>query len=1003
MQQQELEAPISAPLKSDTGKQPEAQRRNTSSETTAPEMLDEAIELPSYEAAPSMPLKPDIYRQPESSEPQYTTVASDEVTTPEPLKPDISAQPIATALLSTNVDSDSESALQMPDAALAPVACEIAALETSSDIGPVDLARDDKKLPEPQSNNATADTTPETPDEVTDPVGDEVAKLTALSDDDFTDLARDYEERALLRANTAQGCLYFRNVLPDGISHDGDCVFSRLVAFDDVNYLYNREHDQAYIYNTLIALYNGFMPGTRFKVHIINEPVTRGELFEEFKAPDQDQADMQVFADEDNARLQTALSETQHNVKRYRYLTIAVTAYTLEEARPLLAQAVRLASEKLELIRANPRVLDGVERLKVMLKYTAPGEVPEDYNFTMADLAGLDAKDYLAPIGGYDFYPGGDKRIFMAGDKYAQALYWPNKGGLPRRPKDTILSDIFNLDIPMAATLTFTAIDNTEATAELYSKLRNMDSRIGKNMQDYSTHGVLPSMAVTPFMQNRIKQVNEQIDAMEQKDQNLFLGTLLLCIYGDTLEELNTNRFTLQAKTHQSRQNIAPLSGQQLQAFNTMLPTGNDMVELNRAFLSYEAAIFMPFTNTKVQEPGGIFYGRVKETGDLITYDRRNSNNRSEMVFGKPGFGKTFGVDVEVSGVLMRQPRARVYILDTKNHEFNPLVERWGGTIWHGTADSTEHINPFDIPSYYQVAGRDPITSRTADLIYILSTVAARPGETLSNAQQGIISRAIKACYDQLKKENYGVAEAMPTLLEFYENVRRDPSSKALDLADDFSIFAEGALDVFAHHTNVDLSARLIDFDISELDPSLKVFGMLVVLMQIWNLLLYNQAHGYETYVYIDEFHKVGDSPTALEYARKFWFEGRSFGLIPCGITQNAAHLLEHPILKHILSDSASVIMYQQADLDLFGDKDTEGLVTRLHLSETDANLLLAAPQGVAVAKFNDVIVHINNTFSDEEKNSETYKLFSTDPGEREAAARAAEREAAAIAAGIRA
>ena len=67
--------------------------------------------------------------------------------------------------------------------------------------------------------------------------------------------------------------------------------------------------------------------------------------------------------------------------------------------------------------------------------------------------------------------------------------------------------------------------------------------------------------------------------------------------------------------------------------------------------------------------------------------------------------------------------------------------------------------------------------------------------------------------------------------------------------------YVSGSLNVFNHRTNVDISNRIVCYDIKELGKQLKKLGMLIVQDQVWGRVTANRAEGKATRYYMDEFH----------------------------------------------------------------------------------------------------------------------------------------------------
>ena len=105
-------------------------------------------------------------------------------------------------------------------------------------------------------------------------------------------------------------------------------------------------------------------------------------------------------------------------------------------------------------------------------------------------------------------------------------------------------------------------------------------------------------------------------------------------------------------------------------------------------------------------------------------------------------------------------------------------------------------------------------------------------------------------------------------------------------------IYVSGSLNVFNHRTNVELTNRLVCYDIKDLGKQLKKIGMLVVQDQVWGRVTENRIQGKSTRYYMDEMHLLLREDQTAAYTVEIWKRFRKWGGIPTGITQNVKDLL---------------------------------------------------------------------------------------------------------------
>mgnify|MGYP000093232768 CR=1 FL=1 len=120
----------------------------------------------------------------------------------------------------------------------------------------------------------------------------------------------------------------------------------------------------------------------------------------------------------------------------------------------------------------------------------------------------------------------------------------------------------------------------------------------------------------------------------------------------------------------------------------------------------------------------------------------------------------------------------------------------------------------------------------------------------------------------------------MPILQDLYDELLAQPETEAQRIAAALELYVTGSLNVFNHRTNVELTNRLVCFNIKELGKQLKQLGMLVIQDQVWNRVTVNRAAGKTTRYYVDEFHLLLKGELA-SWSVEIWKRFRKWGGIP--------------------------------------------------------------------------------------------------------------------------
>ncbi len=162
-----------------------------------------------------------------------------------------------------------------------------------------------------------------------------------------------------------------------------------------------------------------------------------------------------------------------------------------------------------------------------------------------------------------------------------------------------------------------------------------------------------------------------------------------------------------------------------------------------------------------------------------------------------------------------------------------------------------QYVNPMDINLNY--SEDDSPLALKSDFILSLCELVIGGKEGLQPVDKTVIDRAVRNVYRPFLADPDPAK--MPILGDLYNELLKQPEPEAARIAAALELYVSGALNVFNHSTNVELSNRLVCFDIKQLGKQLKKLGMLIVQDQVWNRVTVNRAERKSTRYYMDEFH----------------------------------------------------------------------------------------------------------------------------------------------------
>lgn len=307
--------------------------------------------------------------------------------------------------------------------------------------------------------------------------------------------------------------------------------------------------------------------------------------------------------------------------------------------------------------------------------------------------------------------------------------------------------------------------------------------------------------------------------------------------------------------------------------------------------------------------------------------------------------------------------RARLEVL----HKFFRIFEE----VVNISVDSATHFNPLDFK--YDKATKIP--PHVAKAEFVLSLCEQIMGkEHILAGDKSLIDDALENIYKPLMESHY--TAPCPTIKDLWMalNNQRDKRSKEIALA--LRIFATGSMQAFAQPTNVDMSNRLICFNIQSLGEQLKPVAMLSMLEYINTAVMSNERNDPKaaTWVYFDEIYLLLRDSLSANFLHTSWKRFRKYNAYATGITQNVQDCLTNDTAYAMLANSEFVVMLRQT-------KDIDSVVELYGLSEPQRKYLLLAQPGEGIIKMGNSLIPFNNP---QPKDTKTYKLLTTKPGEME-------------------
>ncbi len=383
------------------------------------------------------------------------------------------------------------------------------------------------------------------------------------------------------------------------------------------------------------------------------------------------------------------------------------------------------------------------------------------------------------------------------------------------------------------------------------------------------------------------------------------------------------------------------------------LPDANNQLGRSRLFGTGSAGTFYPFTNSDISMESGVMFG-AHPNGGLVILNPFNSQqleNANMVVFAKSGSGKSFFLKVVTSRLL---PDCNVYVIDPEA-EYGNMCDVVKGQYVRLASESLQ-INPFELytsgTNVSDTSGENDETNffreKLLNLLTLLELLLSDEG-VLPQKEKAFLYRCLMKTY-----ENRGITmdrsthhRVPPNMREFYvimsSALRGDERFGMGQDTYGLSERLERYLHLFPTRTRVVLNNRFIDFNIRELNDTLKPIGLFLIADFLWTKIrVARQAKTPQpnTIILIDEAWLLMQFQQGAKFLEEMARRIRKYGGGLWCTTQNSDDFLGSEEGKTILAMSTMKFLMKQ-------DSSTIDSVTNtFHMSPGQRTFLLGARRG---------------------------------------------------------
>ncbi len=761
------------------------------------------------------------------------------------------------------------------------------------------------------------------------------------------------------KPHTAQQTIPYLQMFPDGICRVTEKRYSKSIAFEDINYQLAQADEKTAIFENWCDFLNYFDSSVSVQLSFINQGTRRTDAEQIIDIPARNDA-FQTIRNEYTAMLKDQLAKGNNGLVKAKYITFSVEAENISAAKARLARIETDILNNFKVLGVAAHPMTGYERLETLHGVFHPDGEPFAFSWDWLAPSGLSTKDFIAPSS----FRFGEGRSFRMGRKLGAVSFLEI---LAPELNDRVLSDILDLENGVIVNLHIRSIDQSEAIKTIKRKITDLDKmRIDeqkKAVRSGYDMDIIPSDLATYG-----GEAKNLLQDLQSRNERMFLVTLLVVNMADTKRKLDNDIFAVAGLVQKYNCALTRLDYMQEPGFMSCVPIGINQIPIERGLTTSSTAIFVPFITQELFQSGeALYYGLNALSSNMILCDRKKLKNPNGLILGTPGSGKSFAAKREITNAFLIT-EDDIIICDPEA-EYAPLVQRLKGQVIRISPTSKEYVNPMDINLNYS-EDDNPLALKS-DFVLSLCELVIGGKEGLQPIEKTVIDRAVQSVYRPFLADPDPAK--MPILGDLYNELLKQPEPEAARVAAALELYVSGSLNVFNHRTNVELSNRLVCFDIKQLGKQLKKLGMLIIQDQVWNRVTVNRAASKATRYYKDEFHLLLREEQTAAYSVEIWKRFRKWSGIPSGITQNVKDLLSSREVENIFENSDFVLMLNQAG----GDQAI--LAKQLVISPQQMKYVTHAEAGEGLLFYGNVILPFIDRFP---TNTELYRVMTTKPEE---------------------
>jgi len=381
----------------------------------------------------------------------------------------------------------------------------------------------------------------------------------------------------------------------------GENKYSKTFQFTDINYAVASREDKEKMFLDYSELINSLDSGATAKLTIRARRFSKADYESNILIPMAGDK-LDKYRKELNDMFLKKITESNAIVLD-KMITISVCKKNIDEARTYFARVGADLISHFSQLGSKCVELDINERLKIFHDFYRPGE-ESDFHFELSKAMrrGHSFKDYICPDS-MEF----DKNYFKVGERFGRILFLKEYASYI---KDIMITELTELNQNMTLSIDIRPVMMEEAVREVEKRVLGIETNITQWQRRQNANNNFS--AIVPYdLEQQRKESREFLEDITSRDQRMIFATVTIVHTAVTKEQLDADTESLLSAARKNLCQISPLTFQQLDGLNTVLPFGHTKVHAVRTLTTESLAVLMPFKVQEVMDQGGIYYGQT--------------------------------------------------------------------------------------------------------------------------------------------------------------------------------------------------------------------------------------------------------------------------------------------------------------------------------------------------------------------------------------------------------